>query len=338
MTGASSPTASYFGEQDCAAARTPLGVFTAKAAKPSPRWFSLPKQAFQGGGGQFPARDRALGPAVAVAAVAAAGTSTARREVARFRAAGGTRARPGTGPGHLRRLRDLTRRETELSRCAARVRVPNPGRRLYTTRAEWNQIRSSSCGSTIEALPRGGQEDEAVNKPRTSACCTNPAPGQHVPPPRRLGPTPDDMDGLLATVWKEPSFFLGPPQGRRRLRPRVAASGIYRGSVGLGGQPAPGVWRGRAAFSMSKIPVADATPARSCSATRRGLCQGVIGLRQDGIPDELTRPGLNVRLPEHPANKGDQLRLGPRLLLRADPRPERGSAWLENVELGQRPE
>ena len=40
---------------------------------------------------------------------------------------------------------------------------------------------------------------------------------------RTGAPTPDDLDELIAKVWKEPAFFLAHPRGHRRFRPRVHA-------------------------------------------------------------------------------------------------------------------
>jgi hypothetical protein len=63
--------------------------------------------------------------------------------------------------------------------------------------------------------------------------------------------------------------------------------------VDLGGNKVP-AWRGVPIFPSSKIPVSD-TRSTSILLMRTGVeNQGVVGLHQTGIPDEV-QPSLNVR-------------------------------------------
>ena len=56
------------------------------------------------------------------------------------------------------------------------------------------------------------QENEVLNN-RTYGLLNNIDPDMRVKP-RKGTPTPDDLDELISTVWKEPSFFLAHPKVR----------------------------------------------------------------------------------------------------------------------------
>jgi CRP-like cAMP-binding protein len=106
-------------------------------------------------------------------------------------------------------------------------------------------------------------------------------------------PTPDDMDELLATVWKDPSFFLAHPRAIAAFGQECSRRGVYPGSVDVGGRQVT-AWRGIPIFPCNKIPISD-TRTSSILLMRTGAeNQGVIGLHQAGIPDEI-EPSLNVR-------------------------------------------
>jgi hypothetical protein len=143
---------------------------------------------------------------------------------------------------------------------------------------------------TIEAL-RERQEAELLNN-RDFGLLHNAAPAQHIQT-RSGAPTPDDMDELLATVWKDPSFFLAHPRAIAAFGRECSKRGVYPASVDFGGHQLP-AWRGVPLFPCSKIPVTEGN-ATSILLMRTGEDnQGVVGLRQTGIPDEY-EPGLNVR-------------------------------------------
>jgi hypothetical protein len=106
-------------------------------------------------------------------------------------------------------------------------------------------------------------------------------------------PTPDDMDELLATVWKDPSFFLAHPRAIAAFGQECSRRGVYPTSVDVNGHQVP-AWRGIPIFPCNKIPISD-TRTSSILLMRTGAeNQGVIGLHQAGIPDEI-EPSLNVR-------------------------------------------
>ncbi|QRK06884.1 cyclic nucleotide-binding domain-containing protein [Archangium violaceum] len=106
-------------------------------------------------------------------------------------------------------------------------------------------------------------------------------------------PTPDDMDELLATVWKDPSFFLAHPRAIAAFGQECNRRGVYPGSVDVNGR-AVTAWRGIPIFPSNKIPISE-TRTSSIMLMRVGEeNQGVVGLHQAGIPDEV-EPSLNVR-------------------------------------------
>jgi hypothetical protein len=106
-------------------------------------------------------------------------------------------------------------------------------------------------------------------------------------------PTPDDLDELLATVWKNPEFFLAHPRTITAFGRECSRRGVYPQSIDMNGHMMP-AWRGIPVLPCNKIPITK-TRTSSILLLRTGLeKQGVIGLHQTGIPDEV-QPGLNVR-------------------------------------------
>ena len=143
---------------------------------------------------------------------------------------------------------------------------------------------------TIEAL-RERQEHELVNNPEFGLL-HNADLGQRIHT-RSGPPTPDDLDELLATVWKDPSFFLAHPRTIAAFGRECSKRGVYPDSVDVGGNRIP-AWRGVPIFPSNKIPVSQ-TRTSSIMVMRTGeAAQGVVGLHQIGIPDEY-QPGLSVR-------------------------------------------
>jgi CRP-like cAMP-binding protein len=106
-------------------------------------------------------------------------------------------------------------------------------------------------------------------------------------------PTPDDMDELLATVWKDPSFFLAHPRTIAAFGQECSRRGVYPTSVDVGGNMVP-AWRGIPVFPCNKIPISDERTSSIFLMRTGEKNQGVIGLHQAGIPDEI-EPSLSVR-------------------------------------------
>ncbi len=144
---------------------------------------------------------------------------------------------------------------------------------------------------TVEAL-RERQEHEIINN-REFGLLHNADHGRRIST-RSGPPTPDDLDDLLAAVWKEPSVFLAHPRAIAAFgRECPSRVGLYPSTVNLLGREVP-AWRGVPIFSCNKLPISD-TGVSSMILMRTGEeHQGVVGLHQTGLPDEY-EPGLNVR-------------------------------------------
>ena len=119
------------------------------------------------------------------------------------------------------------------------------------------------------------------------------APQQHVK--TRTGPpTPDDLDELLAKVWKEPSLFLAHPRSIAAFGRECTRRGVPPPTVSLFGTPFL-TWRGLPLVPTDKIKVKNSDNKSKILLFRVGeKKQGCIGLFQSGLPGEQS-PGLSVR-------------------------------------------
>jgi hypothetical protein len=101
------------------------------------------------------------------------------------------------------------------------------------------------------------------------------------------------MDELLAKVWKQPAFFLAHPQAISAFGRECTRRGVPPPTVEMFGSPFL-TWRGVPLVPTDKL-MADRTSGTSSILLMRvgEREQGVIGLRQTGIPDEHL-PGLSV--------------------------------------------
>ena len=182
---------------------------------------------------------------------------------------------------------EISPREYELSVAQTVLRVHSRVADLYNE--PMDQVEQQ-LRLTVEAL-RERQENELVNN-RDFGLLHNTDLSQRVR--TRTGPpTPDDMDDLLALVWKDPAFFLAHPKSIAAFGRECSARGVYPDSVDVGGNKVP-AWRGVPIFPCNKIPISR-TKTSSILLMRTGEeAQGVVGLHQVGLPDEY-QPGLSVR-------------------------------------------
>lgn len=178
-------------------------------------------------------------------------------------------------------------RELELSVAQTVLRVHTRVADLFND--PMDQIEQQ-LRLTIEAL-RERQEHELVNNPDFGLLPN--ADLQQRMYTRTGPPTPDDLDDLLALVWKEPDYLLAHPKVIAAFGKECSRRGVYPDSVDVGGSTLPG-WRGIPILPCNKIPVSD-TNTSSIMLLRTGEAnQGVVGLHQAGIPDEY-EPSLSVR-------------------------------------------
>ncbi|MEY8040309.1 family 2B encapsulin nanocompartment shell protein [Saccharopolyspora cebuensis] len=182
---------------------------------------------------------------------------------------------------------ELAPREYELSVAQTVLRVHSRVADLYNQ--PMNQVEQQ-LRLTIEAL-RERQEDELVNN-RDFGLLHNADLRQRVHT-RSGPPTPDDMDELLALVWKEPGFFLAHPKVIAAFGRECSKRGLYPHAVDLAGHQVPS-WRGVPILPCNKLHVSDSRTSSVLLVRPGEENQGVVGLHQTGIPDEY-RPGLSVR-------------------------------------------
>jgi hypothetical protein len=110
---------------------------------------------------------------------------------------------------------------------------------------------------------------------------------------RKAAPTPDDLDELLALVWKEPAFFLAHPRAIAAFGRECTRRGVPPPTTTIFGSPFL-TWRGIPLIPTDKLGV-DAAGKSNILLMRTGeKKQGVVGLFQPGLPGEQT-PGLSVR-------------------------------------------
>src|ERR1700729_4261959 len=142
------------------------------------------------------------------------------------------------------------------------------------------------------------QENELVNNAEYGLL-NNVVPEMRVKP-RKGGPTPDDLDELIARVWKEPAFFLAHPRAIAAFGRECTRRGVPPPTVTMFGSQFL-TWRGVPLVPTDKLHVdGKKTPKGAAGKTNILLLrvgekkQGVIGLFQPGLPGEQT-PGLSVR-------------------------------------------
>jgi Phage capsid-like protein len=110
--------------------------------------------------------------------------------------------------------------------------------------------------------------------------------------PRKGAPTPDDLDELIARVWKEPAFFLAHPRAIAAFGRECTRRGVPPPTVTIFGSPFL-TWRGLPLVPSDKVAIK--TDKTSILLLRTGeKKQGAVGLFQPGIPGEVS-PSLSVR-------------------------------------------
>ncbi len=146
---------------------------------------------------------------------------------------------------------------------------------------------------TIEAM-KERQEWEILND-HEFGLLNSVAPSMRIHS-RSGAPTPDDMDELLAKVWKKPAFFLAHPRAIAAFGRECTRRGVPPVAVSIYGSPFI-TWRGVPLVPTDKLMVNGQMGTTSILLMRVGEKeQGVIGLHQPGIPDERDVPSLSVRL------------------------------------------
>ena len=184
-------------------------------------------------------------------------------------------------------------REYTLSAIQSIVRVHTRVSDLYSTPID--QLREQ-LRLSIESI-KEQQEWELLNNPEFGLL-NNAAASQRVPT-RSGPPTPDDLDELIARVWKKPAFFLAHPQAIAAFGRECTRRGVPPPTVPLWACSFV-TWRGIPIIPSDKIPIvgADGESAGKTSILLLRVGekeQGVVGLHHAGLPGEQL-PSLSVRL------------------------------------------
>lgn len=143
---------------------------------------------------------------------------------------------------------------------------------------------------TVEAV-KEREEWELINHPEFGLL-GEVAPRQRINT-RKGTATPDDLDELLALVWKKPAFFLLHPKAVAAFGREATRRGVPPPTVQLYGS-AFITWRGVPLIPSNKVPI-DPQGNTSILLLRVGEGeQGVVGLQKTGVTGEV-EPGLSVR-------------------------------------------
>ncbi|WTO35162.1 family 2B encapsulin nanocompartment shell protein [Streptomyces achromogenes] len=177
-------------------------------------------------------------------------------------------------------------REYELSIAQTVLRIHTRVADLYNQ--PMNQTEQQ-LRLTVEAL-KERQEHELVNNPEFGLL-SNCEYDQRIQP-HDGAPSPDDMDELLSRR-RGTKLFLAHPRAIAAFGRELNKRGLVPETIDIGGNRIP-TWRGVPIYPCNKIPISEARTT-SIIAMRTGESeQGVIGLRQSGIPDEI-ESSLSVR-------------------------------------------
>ncbi|MEV2250046.1 family 2B encapsulin nanocompartment shell protein [Streptomyces sp. NPDC050147] len=177
-------------------------------------------------------------------------------------------------------------REYELSVAQTVLRVHTRVADLYNQ--PMNQTEQQ-LRLTVEAL-KERQEHELINN-REFGLLNNCEYEQRLQPHDGV-PSPDDMDELLSRR-RGSKLFLAHPRAISAFGRELNKRGLVPETIDMGGHRIP-TWRGVPIFPCNKIPVTEArTTSIICMRTGEEE-QGVVGLHQAGIPDEI-EPSLSVR-------------------------------------------
>jgi len=151
-----------------------------------------------------------------------------------------------------------------------------------------NQIREQ-LRLTIETI-KERQESELINN-KEYGLLNNIAKSMKVKT-RTGAPTPDDLDELIARVWKEPAFFLAHPLAIAAFGRECTRRGVPPPTATLFGSQFL-TWRGIPLIPCDKLRVTAGKTNILLLRTGESR-QGVVGLYQPGLPGEQGM-GLSVR-------------------------------------------
>jgi Phage capsid-like protein len=179
-------------------------------------------------------------------------------------------------------------REYTLSTVTTTIEVQTRISDLY--RSPMDQVREQ-LGVLVEMV-KERQEGELINN-ATYGLLPNVHASMRIAT-RTGAPTPDDLDDLIAKVWKEPAFFLAHPRAIAAFGRECTRRGVPPPTITMFGSPFV-TWRGIPLVPSDKMEI-DSGGKSNILLLRTGeKKRGVVGLFQPGIPGEVS-PSLSVRL------------------------------------------
>ncbi|MEU1625430.1 family 2B encapsulin nanocompartment shell protein [Streptomyces sp. NPDC020096] len=181
-------------------------------------------------------------------------------------------------------------REYHMSLAQTVLRVHTRVSDLYNEPMDQTRAQADL---TVQAL-RERQEAMMLNHPEFGLF-NNVAPGQRVQA-RTGAPTPDDLDELLAAVWKQPSYFVAHPKAIAAFGRECTRRGVPPLTDSRFGSPLL-TWRGVPLLPSDKVRFSGPSGAGTTEILlmRVGEAeQGVVGLRPSSVRDEV-EPGLAMR-------------------------------------------
>jgi hypothetical protein len=178
-------------------------------------------------------------------------------------------------------------REYTLSTVTTTIDVHTRVSDLY--RSPMDQVREQ-LGVLIEMV-KERQENELINNASYGLLIS--ADDRYKVVTRNGAPTPDDLDELIAKVWKEPAFFLANPRTIAAFGRECTRRGVPPPTVTLFGSPFL-TWRGLPLIPSDKVGIDDSGNTSILLLRTGEKKRGVVGLFQPGVPGEVS-PSLSIR-------------------------------------------
>src|SRR5580700_9972802 len=179
-------------------------------------------------------------------------------------------------------------REYVLSLCTTTIQVDTRISDLF--RSPYDQVKEQLTLAVEKLKER--QENEVLHN-KAYGLLNNVDPDMRIKT-RKGPPTPDDLDELIATVWKEPAFFLAHPKAIAAFGRECTARGVPPPTISLFGSPFL-TWRGLPLVPSDKMRIGKDHKTEILLMRVGEQKRGVVGLFQPGLPGEVS-PSLSVRL------------------------------------------
>jgi Phage capsid-like protein len=179
-------------------------------------------------------------------------------------------------------------REYVLSLCTTTVQVDTRISDLF--HSPYDQVKEQLTLAVEKLKER--QENEVLHN-KAYGLVNNVDPDMRIKT-RKGPPTPDDLDELIATVWKEPAFFLAHPKAIAAFGRECTARGVPPPTISLFGSPFL-TWRGLPLVPSDKMRIGKDNKTEILLMRVGEQKRGVVGLFQPGLPGEVS-PSLSVRL------------------------------------------